>query len=101
MAKGVVAIVNTTPELLEKFHDFSLKNFDIVESKFRSRIIGGYGESKEVYFTRRPVRRFIEELISNREKLGKKNLTAYFAGRFNGDGNVGVKSSIFSYILWP
>src|SRR3989338_6674657 len=65
LAKGVVAIVNTTPELLEKFHDLSLKNFDITESKFRSRIIRGYGESKEVYFTRLPVRCFIENLIPN------------------------------------
>ena len=93
LAKGVVAIVNTTPELLEKFHEFSLKNFDITESKFRRRIIRGFGESQEVYFTRLPVRRFIEEFLSKREKLGKNNSLAYLAGRFDGDGNVSSKSS--------
>src|SRR3989344_7676787 len=93
LAKGVVAIVNTTPELLEKFREFSLNNFDITQSKFRSRIIRGFGESKEVYFTRLPVRRFIEQTILEREKLNKKNITAYLAGRFDGDGNVSSKSS--------
>ncbi len=93
LAKGVVAIVNTTPELLENFHEFSLRNFDITESKFRRRIIRGFGESQEVYFTRLPVRRFIEELLSKREKLNKKNSLAYLAGRFDGDGNVSSKSS--------
>ena len=93
LAKGVVAIVNTTPELLGTFKEFSLNNFDINESKFRHRIIRGFGEAHEVYFTRSPVRRFIEETISKRIKLSKKNKLAYLAGRFDGDGNASGKSS--------
>ena len=96
-AKGVVAIVNTTEELLENFRIFSLRNFDITKSKFRERTIRGYGESKEVYFTRLPARRFIEGLLLEREKLSKKNILAYLAGRFDGDGNVDGASSSMCY----
>ena len=92
-AKGVVSIVNTNQELLKKFRTISLKNFDIKSSKFRKREIRGYGVSFDVYFTRLPVRKFLEELLLTREKLSRKKKFAYFAGRFDGDGNAHAESS--------
>lgn len=101
LAKGVVAIVNTTEKLLETFKRFSLRNFDITKSRFRKRIIRGYGESTEVYFTRLPVRRFIEQLISTRYNFSKRNKIAYLAGRFDGDGNAHGESSTMCYFYSP
>ncbi|GEM_PF-2900688 len=93
LAKGVVSIVNTEQELLKGFRRISLKNFDITGSKFRKRELRGYGLSWDVYFTRLPARKFLEELLQAREKLSKKNKLAYLAGRFDGDGNAHAESS--------
>ena len=93
LAKGVVALVNTKPEILNTFKRYCLKNFDITKSKFRQRILRGYGVSTELYFTRLPARRFLENLMKNRSNLKRENLLAYFAGRVDGDGNVHAKSS--------
>ena len=93
LAKGVVSLVNTKQELLETFRKNCLKNFDIAESRFRQRTLRGYGISTELYFTRLPARRFLESLLKKRESFSKDNKLAYLAGRVDGDGSVGVKSS--------
>ena len=99
LAKGVVALVNTKPEILATFRRFSLKNFDIRRSKFRQRTLRGYGISTEIYFTRLPVRRFLESLLSKREKISKNKMLPYFAGRFDGDGNADAKMSTEKKII--
>lgn len=93
LAKGVVSIVNTNQEILKNFQKVSLKNFDITGSKFRKRELRGYGLSWDIYFTRLPARRFLEQLLLAREKLSKKKKLAYLAGRFDGDGNAHAGSS--------
>ena len=93
LAKGVISINNTEKALLDEFVKLSLKNFDITESRIRSRTIKGYGISNEVYFTRLPVRRFIEELFKKRNFLGTRNKMAFIAGRFDGDGSANAKNS--------
>ncbi len=93
-AKGVVSINNKNNKLLQTFREKSLNNFDITESKFRKRILKGYGISKELYFTRLPVRKFIENKLFKRKEFNDKQKLAYFAGRFDGDGNVSAKSSV-------
>ncbi len=93
-AKGVVAVNNKDSNLREAFKRLSLKNFDIDLSKFRERKISGYGETYEVYFTRLPARRFIEELVKKRSDLSSENKLAFLAGRFDGDGTVDFKRSL-------
>ena len=93
VAKGVVAINNTNTNLLENFKEMSLSNFDIEDSKLRQRTIRGYGISNEVYFTRLPARRFIENLVENREKLPRLEMLAFLAGRLDGDGTVSKEGS--------
>ncbi len=92
-AKGVVAINNKNIDILENFREMSLRNFDIEISKFRQRKIQGYGTSNEVYFTRLPARRFIENLVENRERLSRMEILAFLAGRFDGDGTVSKTGS--------
>ncbi len=97
LAKGVVSLNNKNQNILDTFVKFSLKNFDITDSKIRRRKIFGYGISNEVYFTRLPARRFLENMFKNRSQLKRENLLAYFAGRLDGDGTVDSKNSILCY----
>lgn len=92
-AKGVVAINNSNEALLSNFKEMSLRNFDINESKFRRRIIKGYGTSNELYFTRLPARRFIENIIETRENLHREELLSFLAGKLDGDGTVSKTGS--------
>ena len=96
-AKGVVAVNNKNGELLKTFVSYSLKNFDITSEKLRERVIHGYGETKEVYFTRLPARKFIESVLIDILRLSTPNKLAYLAGRFDGDGTVDHKRSILCY----
>lgn len=96
-AKGVVAINNKNDTLRSNFRDYSLRNFDIREGKFREREINGYGRTFEVYFTRLPVRKFIERIAKQRESLSKKNKLAFLAGKLDGDGTVDFKRSLLCY----
>jgi hypothetical protein len=96
-AKGVLAINNKNETLVKSFMELSLRNFDIVESKFRRRKIFGYGISNEVYFTRLPARIFIEGIVKNRENLPRKEMLAFFAGLLDGDGTVSKNGSALCY----
>ena len=96
-AKGVVSIKNRNPVLLQNFKEYSLKNFDISESRFRQRTTMGYSEGTDLYFTRLPVRRFLEGIVRNRIRLGVALALAYLVGKLDGDGSVDYERSLLYY----
>ena len=96
-ARGVVSIKNKCPALLDAFEEYSLRNFDITRSKFRLRKTKGYSEATDVYYTRLPVRRFIESLVTNRIRLSGQEGLAFLSGKFDGDGSIDFERSILYY----
>ncbi len=83
--------------LLNTFKEYSLRNFDINQSKFRVRTTTGYSVATDLYFTRLPVRRFLENVVSRRTHLSDGVGLAYLSGKLDGDGSVDNRRSLLYY----
>ena len=87
-AKGVVSIKNKCIDILTAFIVISISKLGIKQSKFKFRVVKGYGKAVEVYYTSTYVRRIIEGIIANKEDLRGNEARAFLAGKIDGNGYV-------------
>jgi len=75
-----IGLSNTDPHLIKRFRGFLMEHFPGTRIKFRDN---------HLYVNSRPLLREFFTAKGNLEKLkDEKNIRAYLAGRFDGDGSV-------------
>ena len=95
-AKGVVSIKNKCINIIAAFIIISTEELKVNQSKIKFRVTRGYGEAIEAYYTSTQIRRMIEEIVHEKEKLRGNEGRAFLAGKIDGDGYIDhIKREIY------